>query len=40
LVTRPSLSALARMIKLDYRLIGRDWPHPFRPANTWHLVHP
>ena len=28
------------MIKLDYRLFGRDWPHPFRPAKRWHLVHP
>jgi NAD(P)-dependent dehydrogenase (short-subunit alcohol dehydrogenase family) len=28
------------MIKLDYRLIGRDWPHLFRPANKSCLVHP
>ena len=40
LVTPPSLSALARMKKPDQGAIGRDWPHLFRPANKWHLVHP
>jgi NAD(P)-dependent dehydrogenase (short-subunit alcohol dehydrogenase family) len=40
LVTPPSLSALARMKKPDQAAIGRDWPHLFRPANKWHLVHP
>ena len=28
------------MNKLDFRLFGRDWPHPFRPAKRWQLVHP
>jgi hypothetical protein len=40
LVTRPSLSALARMKKPEQAGIARDWPHLFRPAKRWHLVHP
>jgi NAD(P)-dependent dehydrogenase (short-subunit alcohol dehydrogenase family) len=28
------------MKKPDQAQIGRDWPHLFRPANKWHLVHP